>query len=478
MIGSLLAAALTLSAWRGEDLYAQVPREVKLGDGAAALPPGFEMKVGSLRPVAWQYKPKNDDWRLSYDRVAWGSDLGGPRVVLVSVPRDAKPGDYAVGELKLHVVDRVLPAPQDRAFYLDLWQHPWAVSRWNKVEPFSKDHYRAMKPLWQLLGKLGQKTITTTIVPLPWNHQCYDGYGTMIGVKESAKGRFAYDYSVFDTYVAFSKRCGLGPYIACYSMVPWGEQVRWTGPDGKEVKRRLKPGTPEFEAYWKPFLESFTKHLKEKGWLDKTYIALDERPPEAMRPIVEFIRKYGRGLKVSACGNRPPSEYVGIEPEAFSLSIQFVNDDFIRDAKRRAAEGRITTTYVCSGPYMPNTFLCSEPAEAHWLAVYQRLAGFSGLLRWAYNSWPEDPMCDGSYGNWWCGDTYLVYPDGSPSARLLMLNNGIQASEKWRICEERGLFKAQLAEIAARYQLKTAFSTQLDYFRDLARDTDAALNQD
>ena len=87
-------------------------------------------------------------------------------------------------------------------------------------------------------------------------------------------------------------------------------------------------------------------------------------------------------------------------------------------------------------------------------------------------------MCDGSNGNWWSGDTFLAYPDGSPSARLLMLNNGIQAAEKWRICEEKGLFKAQLAEIAARYRLKTAFSTKLSYFRDLARDTDAVLNGD
>ena len=468
----VLVAALSLSAWRGEELYAPVPRSVKLGEAPAPL----SMKVGSLRSVAYQEKPKNDDWRTAFDRVQWGSDVGGPRVVSIRVPRDAKPGEYAIGELTLKVVDRTLPEPKDRKFHLDLWQHPWAVARWNKCEPFSKDHYRAMLPLWKLLANCGQRVITTTIVPLPWNHQCHDGYGTMVGVRETGKGKFAYDYSVFDTYVEFAKRCGLGPQIACYSMAPWGDYVRWTGPDGKEKGHHLRPGTPEFAAYWKPFLADFTRHLKSKGWLGDAYIALDERPPEAMKPLVDFIREHGKGLKVSAAGNRKPSEYAGIVIDNFSLSIQYVTDDFVKEAHERAKEGKTTTTYVCCGPYMPNTFMCSEPCEAHWLAVYQKVAGFSGLLRWAYNSWPEDPMCDGSNGNWWSGDTFLVYPDGSPSARLLMLNNGIQAAEKWRICEEKGLFKEKLAEIASRYRLKTAFSTQLSYFRDLARDTDAVLN--
>ena len=132
MIGSLLAAALSLSAWRGEELYAPVPRSVKLGEAPAPL----AMKVGSLRSVAYQEKPKNDDWRMTFDRIEWGSDVGGPRVVSISVPREAKPGEYAIGELTLKVVDRVLPEPKDRKFFLDLWQHPWAVARWNKCEPF------------------------------------------------------------------------------------------------------------------------------------------------------------------------------------------------------------------------------------------------------------------------------------------------------------------------------------------------------
>lgn len=474
MVGALIfAAAFELCVWRGETLYTQLPRSVSLGE----VPAPLALEVGSLRAVAYQDKPKNDEWRTAFDRIVWGTDIGGPRAILLKVPRETRAGTYTIGELTVRVVDRVLPEPKDRVFYLDLWQHPWAVARWHGSEPFSREHFRQMEPLWKLLGQCGQKVITTTIVPKPWNHQCYDAYGTMIGVREQADGTFLYDYSVFDRYVAFALKCGLGPDIACYSMVPWGERVSWRGADGKEVTRRLKPGTEAFAAYWKPFLKAFAAHLKTKGWCEHTYIALDERSPEDLKTLMTFIGAYGDGLKVSACGNRSPSEYEGPKPDAFSLSIQFVNEEFRDEARRRGQEGKITTTYVCSGPYMPNTFMCSEPSEAYFLAVYQFVAGYSGLLRWAYNSWPENPLCDGSNGNWWSGDAFLVYPDGSPSARLMMLNNGIQAVEKWRILEAAGGCRPRkLRELAARYDLKTAFSTKLSYFTDLRRATDEILN--
>ena len=67
--------------------------------------------------------------------------------------------------------------------------------------PFSAAHYRAMEPLWKMLAAAGQKTLTVTLVDRPWNHQCYDAYGTMIGRRKGADGKWSFDYSVFDRYV-------------------------------------------------------------------------------------------------------------------------------------------------------------------------------------------------------------------------------------------------------------------------------------
>ena len=433
-----LLAVLSLCLWKGEEHYLELPENISLPENTAP----FEVKQGVLREVSG-----------AFDRVEWNATDGAHRVALITVPRSVKAGKYTLGDLKVTVIDRVLP--EKRTFRLDLWQHPWAVARVVGVEPFSKAHYQAMEPLWKMLAKAGQKYITTTIVSLPWNHQCYDGYDSMI--KEG-------DYSEFDRYVEFCRKCGLGPYIACYTMVPWGKPV--------------DPESPEFENRWKPFLKSFTDHLRKKGWLEYTYISLDERPPAVMKKVVEFIRKYGRGLKISAAGNHHPSEFKGIEIDDFSLGISYVTEDFIQnELPRRHASGETTTTYVCCDPPKPNTFLTSAPEEAYFLAVFQKVIGSDGLLRWAYNSWPKDPKKDGAYGNWPSGDTYLVYPDCEPSVRFLELNNGIQAFEKWFILEKDARFKPALKELAARYELKKARSAGRDWFRELKTATDEVLNR-
>jgi hypothetical protein len=33
------------------------------------------------------------------------------------------------------------------AFFLDLWQQPWAVARYHGVKPFSPEHYRVLEPI-------------------------------------------------------------------------------------------------------------------------------------------------------------------------------------------------------------------------------------------------------------------------------------------------------------------------------------------
>ena len=82
-----------------------------------------------------------------------------------------------------------------------------------------------MRPVWELLASAGQKTLTVTLLDRPWNHQCRDAYGSMIGRTKKDDGSWVFDYSIFDEYVTFGRSCGLGPHIACYTMCPWGNRV-------------------------------------------------------------------------------------------------------------------------------------------------------------------------------------------------------------------------------------------------------------
>ena len=89
--------------------------------------------------------------------------------------------------------------------------------------------------------------------------------------------------------------------------------------------------------------------------------------------------------------------------------------------------------------------------------------GLDGFLRWAWNSWPEDPTKDATYWNWRAGDTFLCYPNGEPSWRFLELRNGIIAAEKVRLLKEKGLFADKIAEMAKKYDVKQANENKCDF---------------
>ena len=470
-LASVLAALAALvqarqfevAAWRGETVAALVEDFAVPDMDLNLLPEGVEGRMGTLREVRYMTAPRSLQYLYCADRVEWESDEKGPRVVELTVSADAKAGVYNVGPMKLKIVDRVLPPAKEWKFYLDLWQHPWAVSRVNDLTPFSWRHYRKMRPVWELLASAGQKSLTVSILEQPWDHQCYDPYHSMIGRKLGKDGKWEYDYGLFDEYVEFGRSCGIGPDISCYTMCPWGYIVRYTGPDGETVAIEAKPGTRAFDDFWGPFLEDFARHLKEKGWFKDTFIAMDERSPEDVLYIAKFVQKHAPGMRIAMAGNRKPSDFKGITIDSYSQLLNYVTPDFLAECAERRAKGYVTTHYVCCSPFYPNTFMSSGAGEAFWNGVYPAIVGLDGFLRWAWNSWGEDAMSDASYWWWRAGDTFLVYPDGSPSWRFLELRNGIAAAEKIRIFKEQGLFAGELAKLAARYDSKTAVANKCDF---------------
>ena len=150
-IGTVLAAAaLALAAqarsvdvtlWRGETTARILHDYARAG----VAPDGFEVKVGTAREVRYLTRPFGTHYERFADRVEWGSDAPGVKVLSVSAPEGAKPGEYRAGDVKITVIDRVLPPAKEWRYFLDLWQHPWAVSRYFGVMPFSKEHYARMR---------------------------------------------------------------------------------------------------------------------------------------------------------------------------------------------------------------------------------------------------------------------------------------------------------------------------------------------
>lgn len=498
-------AEMSATVWRGETAYVKIPESLqgkasvlygrcKGGDVSLTLLRFDEVKYDlselhknekgkSFRKITGKASVPDvcRDWKPG--------DKVNPTMIKVEVRSEAKParrvfelgktGDES-NSFALTIIDRVLPPAKDWKYFLDLWQHPWAVSRYFNVKPFSREHYAKMEPIWRALAESGCKALTVTLLDLPWNHQCYDGYYSMVGRVKKADGSWEFDYTLFDEYVEFGRKCGLGPDIACYSMCPWRYRMTWKDAEGKSHRVKMLPGTPEFEDYWGAFLVDFAKHLKVKGWFEDTYIAMDERGPDDVRKIADFIQLKAPGLKIAICGKTKPSAFKGIKIENFCQGLIHLRSDFLPELKPRREKGYKTTFYVCFSAAHPNTFMHSPADEGFWLGAYPVMIGFDGFLRWAANSWPKDPYEDASYRTETLlipGDTFLIYPGGELSARLISLRDGIVAAEKMRILREEKDVEAEIKRLAAPYGFRSAVHNKFD-FSDFRKGVENFVNRE
>lgn len=394
-----------------------------------------------------------------------------PVWMTVSVPSDARPGKYS-GKLtitssnakarslnvELTVADHVLPPARDWAFHLDLWQNPYSVARYENVPLWSDAHFEAMRPVMRMLAEAGQKSVTATIMSRPWNGQTEDAFGSMVTKIRRIDGTWLYDYTIFDRWVEFMFSLGIDRQINCYSMIPWALQFDYIDQaTSSPATFQAAPGSEEYNEYWGAFIADFARHLKAKGWFEKTMIAMDERPLESMQAVLGLIRKVEPAFKISLAGNyHEPVIYDIVDfSETFSGK-----QEFPESAKAKRKELGLTTTfYTCCAEAHPNMFVISNPDEAAWLGWFAQAEGYDGYLRWAYNSWTLDPLTDTRFRTWPAGDCFVVYPGGRGSVRFSKLVEGIQDFEKVRILRAQWQKEGNEAKLAQLTEVLKPFTS-------------------
>mgnify|MGYP000317914791 len=326
---------------------------------------------------------------------------------------------------------------------------------------WSDAHFEALRPVMKPLADAGQKVVTATLNKDPWNNQCYDAYADMIVWTKGADGAWTYDYAAFDRWVEFMEGLGVDKQINCYSMLPWNNMLHYRdAATGEWVDVKAEPGQPAFDEMWRPFLADFVRHLEEKGWLAKTCIAMDERSPEQMEIAVAFLAEHAPQLGIALADNHDSYKRY---PQLHDICVSARQEVAPEDIAARRAAGQVTTYYVCCSHRYPNMFTFSDPVEATVAAWYAVANGYDGFLRWAYNSWTEDPLRDSRFRTWPAGDTYVIYPGGRSSIRFERLREGIQDAEKIRILraeagrgnsagadEKRARLEAVIAPFASR----------------------------
>ena len=285
-----------------------------------------------------------------------------------------------------------------------------------------------------------------------------DPFDSMITRIRKIDGSWKYDYAVFDKWVEFmTQDIGLDGLICCYTMIPWALSFDYYDEATNRVLFvNAKPGERAYTEYWKTFLKDFSRHLRQKGWFQRTAISMDERPMEAMREAIKVVREADPEFKITLAGNYHPE----IQSELYYYCIPF-GYKFPEDVKaERDRKGQISTYYTCCTEAFPNTFTFSPPAEAAWMILHALAGGYEGYLRWSYNSWTEQPLLDSRFRTWAAGDTYCVYPGPRSSIRFERMVEGVQDCEKIRILREEFAAKGQKVRLKKLESLLARFSSE------------------
>lgn len=494
--------AFNHSAWRGEKVFAQavISSDTELEDVTLSVSDLSNGKSGiksgniSVQFVSFVVSDLLDTTKYGQcgqrqDKSEWGEVLVAdvldlkesmnipagrkqPVWMTVNVPSNAKPGKYR-GKLtvsssnaksrslpvELIVSDHILPPDSDWTFHLDLWQNPYSVARYENVPLWSDAHFEAMRPVMKMLADAGQKSVTTTIMNRPWNGQTEDAFGSMVTKIRRIDGTWLYDYTIFDRWVEFMFSLGIDKQINCYSMIPWAlEFDYYDQATSSNTTIQATPGSQEYNEYWGSFIADFARHLKSKGWFEKTMIAMDERPLESMQAVLSLIRKIEPDFKISLAGSyHEPVIYDIVDfSETFSGKKEFPESV---KAKRKEL-GLTTTFYTCCAEAHPNLFVISDPDEAVWLGWFAQAENYDGYLRWAYNSWTADPLTDARFRTWPAGDCFVVYPGGRGSVRFSKLVEGIQDFEKVRILRAQWQKEGNEAKLSQLTEILKSFSTE------------------
>lgn len=477
-----------LKAWKGERVNAQAViltnEDLKdatlsvsdLKSGSAVIP-ASAVKANFVRYVMTDELSKNGRTGCGHrpNAAEWDSsmvadaldineylDIKGqttqPVWYNVWVPRDAKTGKYKgtlsiTGanfapmqlQVEVEVMNHTLPDPKDWQFHVDFWQNPYSVARYYQVPLWSKEHFDVMRPIMKMLADAGQKVVTASIMHKPWAGQTEDHFDSMIMKTKKLDGSWAYDYTVFDMWVEFMmNEIGIDKQINCFTMIPWALSFDYIDQGTSRVLYvDAKPGDEMYEDYWGSFLKDFARHLKAKGWFDKTTIAMDERKLSDMKEAIRLIKKSDPNFKIALAGHYHPE----IQDDLYDLCIAF-GHNFPPEVKAaRDAAGKISTVYTCCSEPRPNIFTFSPPAEATWTMWHAVAGNYDGFLRWAWNSWTMDPLRDSRFRTWAAGDCYQIYPGPRSSIRWERLIEGIQDAEKIRILREEFTAKNQKSKL-------------------------------
>jgi hypothetical protein len=185
-----------------------------------------------------------------------------------------------------------------------------------------------------LYADAGGKYITTYAVHSPWSDNSYSIEGTMIEWIKQKSGSWKFDYTIFDTYVDLALKAGIDKAITIYTPLPWGNRFRYMDEaTGNYLYATWPPDSPEFKAFWNVFLDDLKAHLQQRGWLQKTYLGINENEMPQTLAAIKVLKENSKDWRLTYAGNWHPE----LDTLLDDCSFLYEHEPAAQQAKDRCA---------------------------------------------------------------------------------------------------------------------------------------------
>jgi hypothetical protein len=375
----------------------------------------------------------------------------------VRIPRTAQPGEYrglltvtadaARAALPLRLTVYPLTMPDARHLM---------VVEWFSTSQF-KRHHAVESPDTPRFEQILQAYIENMVA-----HR-HNTFRASLGLIEStlqADGALRLDFTAFDRWAQRFWDTGRMDlmetgFVANFFPGHWSSlEIRLSDHVVKEAstgKRRKLSG----EEFLAKFLPPFVKHLRDKGWLNKTVFHIADEPSNHnvldWRKAADVVHRYAPELRridaieTPHCQDRlevwvPKLDHLATWQAAYEA------------AQRRGAELWFYTVGIYQAGALMNKTVDMPLIDTrlmHWLNYRYDLKGY---LHWGLNAWTADPWnAPGEHR----GDGWHVYPkrDGLlDSLRWEQMRDGLQDYEcLWLLEDKVRQMRSKLSPAVAEY---------------------------
>lgn len=379
----------------------------------------------------------------------------------------------------------------------------------NKTKLWSDEHFRWYLPVLQELYKSGQRNLFVNLVKDPWPNgwgghgrgaiqQTYYSYDDMVIWKcngnTSVKANWSVDLTYLKKYLDWAMNTSLDngekmvwEWIDCVGPLVWatsGNDMRIFYYDTADnYKYKIYSGgiNDNWQAIWEVFFTEFKSYIVEKGWFEKVRISVDERGIENIAELNNRILSKaafmhnGKMIKSSAAGNSNHNihgvsnsnriQFFSFDGGATGPTLRFGSDAEAKTVAqaRRAYTGEYSkgndTTFSTTVTTYPSHANNGLPAESQFMGWYAARIGFSGHLKWSFDSWsgpmvnPKNaeairtfPLLSADNKIFPAGDASHIYP-GDPNAAKAF----IRSSVRQELSKEGYLYYDKIRHLVKRY---------------------------